>query len=181
MCASFEEEEEYDSSGQIIDVKIKCGEACGGTMIASKFILTAAHCVANATTDNTLVLLGAHSISKQMKKLDYVFLQNIFIHSCYDCDRSDELKRSPDIAILELKEKIEFGPKINAVCLPRSTEMDETYADEEAIVAGWGVTSYKMDGSKSIGQPSDKLIEAIVTIRSNDWCQKRRNQGFMKK
>ena len=34
MCGQYEEVEETDSNGVIIDVKIKCGEACGGTMIA---------------------------------------------------------------------------------------------------------------------------------------------------
>ena len=34
VCGQYEEVEETDSNGVIIDVKIKCGEACGGTMIA---------------------------------------------------------------------------------------------------------------------------------------------------
>ena len=181
VCGYYEEEFVEDSNGVVIDVKIKCGEACGETMIAPKFILTAAHCVANATTDNTLVLLGAHSIQQSMRKLDYVFLKNIFIHSCYHCDRKEELKRSPDIAVLELVKPVDFGPKINAICLPTAEEVENQFVDESAIVAGWGVMNYQLNGSKTQEISSDKLAEAIVKVRSNDWCKQRRNQEFMKR
>ena len=77
---------------------------------------------------------------------------------------------------MELEEKV----KNNAICLPTAAEVENRFVDEKAVIAGWRVVDYKSDGTKTIGISSDKLVEAIVTVRSNDWCKKRRNYQFMR-
>ena len=50
--------------------------------------------------------------------------------------------------------------------------------DSTALVAGWGVVGYNNNTRKLT---SDTLMEAFVTIRSNEWCKNRKNYEFLKR
>ena len=89
----------------------------------------------------------------------------------------EELKISQDIAILELEDEVDFGPKSNVICLPSEYDVEDQLENKTAIVAGWGTV-----GKDQIGVPvrsNEKLMEASVTIQSNVWCKKHYN--FIKK
>ena len=155
---------------------ITCNESCGGSIISPKLIVTAAHCVTDADVNDTLVVIGAHNVEESFKNFDYRLISDIIIHPEYK-QIPDGYKYSQDIALLELEEYVQFGPKINALCLPDISDTENSYEDVKAIVAGWGTASYKNVGGKSVPVKStEKLLEARVSIISNNRC-KRISQG----
>ena len=163
-----------DSAGEL-----QCKEACGGTLINRQYVLTAAHCVAGGTIDDTFVVTGGHNINTKIQMVDWSVLSDIFLHPDYDATKKHEYKRSPDVAILKLNESVVFGPKVNAISLPDFSQVDKDYENEHAVVAGWGVREY--DKKNTPIKSSDKLMETTVKIRSNSWCKARGKLQFIKR
>ncbi|XP_053685994.1 transmembrane protease serine 9-like [Sabethes cyaneus] len=102
------------------------GHFCGGSVVGSRWVLTAAHCVGGELS----VRVGSslHAEGGQV-----VAVKNQYPHPEYDAFNIDY-----DYALLELSEELELTRELQAVELP---EQDEEVVDGACLqVSGWGNT-----------------------------------------
>ncbi|XP_016930833.1 serine protease Hayan isoform X2 [Drosophila suzukii] len=105
---------------------------CGGSLIASRFVLTAAHCVNSDSTTPAFVRLGAVAIENPTAGYQDINVVDIQIHPNYTSS-----SKYNDIAILELAEDAKESDTIRPACL--YIDRDGPPPDSKVYVAGWGV------------------------------------------
>jgi len=108
---------------------------CGGTIIDSTHVLTAAHCTEGESAGNLRVLAGEHDTSKGDGDTRHK-VKKIFNHEKYNGNTIDY-----DYAILELdcKDKIDLTDKARAACLPDPGDTAKfQHAQTMLTVSGWG-------------------------------------------
>jgi len=150
---------------------------CGGSIISSKEILTAAHCVVYYRTNTALpkedvrIMVGQHDISQVNPFQDppqakvHKLCKAPNVHGSYSPTRLDY-----DYAILTLCEDLEFSEDVSPVCLPESAGQDPGLNERvDTIITGWGLTS-------GGGKLANVLQEITVQTKSNRDCS--RNYPF---
>lgn len=106
---------------------------CGGTIIGSRWILTAAHC--SDRSESLVAVVGTVELSAEYKA--YQISQKI-VHPRWS--NSPQNLRN-DIAMWRTAEDIEF----NAFVQPASLPTQNTEEDEILTVSGWGDTFVSVD------------------------------------
>merc|ERR1711881_625572 len=130
---------------------------CGGTLISSTHVLTAAHCT-QTSASSIRVLLGEHSIADS--DFNRVDVAEIINHPNYNSQTTDN-----GYAILRLSSPVAFTNEVSPACLP--ADLSATYAGVLATVTGWGTLS-------SGGNQPTALQEVDVTVTTNAVC----NQAY---
>jgi len=133
---------------------------CGGTLITTKHILTAAHCI---NDDLKTVLLGDHVIGDDNDGAnpEEYEIANVFKHESYNSRSYNN-----DIAVLELAEEVTFKKGISPACLPSTSPslLQEKFVKEGAYVVGWGAVHFR-------GPQSNELLEGLISVVTNEECE----------
>jgi secreted trypsin-like serine protease len=124
---------------------------CGGTLIDSDSVLTAAHCVKSIFPTNLSVVVGRTQLSTNQGQLREV--TRMYIPDGYNFNQASK----NDVAVLTLKSPV---TGITPVRLPPSTDNWYEQQGKLQTIAGWGTT---MSG----GTSPDRMQEVKVPVVSD--------------
>ena len=127
------------------------GHACGGSIISSTQIVTAAHCFADG--NGLTVLAGSDNLTtSDGQRVEVTGLVN---HPAY------ATSEKADVAVITLATPLEFNGKVQPIGLATSSEISTA---ESATVTGWGELSENGSGG------SDQLQSVDVPLVDDASC-----------
>lgn len=141
-------------------LRLNDNHICGGSLVASKWIVSAAHCVSAIVTDPSVYTwaCGIHD-----RTVDDTWTQKFTTVSVARHPDYSGSKIQNDIAIFEVDEEATYTDNVMPVCFPAA---DDVFESQESIAVGWGSTS-------SGGSSASKHREVSLPILTNAKCEER--------
>lgn len=122
---------------------------CGGSIINSKYVITAAHCVDGASPASRIIVAGTTFLSKVGKRFS---INKITVHENYGNFQND-------IALIKINIEFTFDESIQPIRI-RTTEVPD---DSKIIISGWGAVS-------TTGNIPDHLKYNFMYKENDDEC-----------
>ncbi|KAK9760574.1 hypothetical protein K7432_015268 [Basidiobolus ranarum] len=138
--------------------------SCGGAVIGTKWIITAAHCIYRDTlsrgTSSDLIVPDDITVSLgslEMKGKIQVKVQKVYPHPKYD-----SVLFKDDLALLELNDELKFGQNLSRIPI----DINKIIPNQPVIAAGWGQTESSLS--------SPQLLQVPLRTAPKQLCRKDR-------
>ncbi|KAM4605929.1 chymotrypsin-like elastase family member 2A [Polymixia lowei] len=135
---------------------------CGGTIIDTFYIMTAAHCIISMEASLFRVVVGEHDLYKYEGSEQFIDVEKIIVHPGW----TDDLAKGNDIALLRLASPVYNNGFVAVANQPYPGQM--LPHNFECYITGWGIT---VQSGGSAWAP-DTLQVAAIRVVEHSVCSR---------